>query len=183
MRKPNLLCPDKKIDDSNLAKHSAELRAHAESIGLDGCCRWLADFGVNEQESWKEIRSLLEEVTFREFKKAYSRACKTIAESDLVRATVRETAPGGAMLPGYRWRVQADDGRLLWAVIPAAICTSKRPTLLVGQTVFVRVHISDPEICSINLAESRVKWVGEMKLRRMAAESNETRRDQNKDQT
>lgn len=92
------------------------------------------------------------------------------SESDLISAVVTKTAPGGAMLPGHRWRVQLADGRLMWAVVTARVRTLKIPTLQVGQNVNVRLHTSDDETCSVDLGSSPVEWVGPMKLERMAAQ-------------
>ena len=173
MEKQKLLGPNMKrevIDDSTLVRDSAKSRAYAASQGVDGCCNQLAEFGVKEQEAWKWIRSHFEGFSFGDFKRAYSRACKMITDSTLVRATVKKAAPGGAMLSGHRWRVETDDGLQLWAVITARVRTTKIPTLQVGDTVFVRVHSNDAETCSVDLAESPVQWVGSMKLKRMAEE-------------
>ncbi|MCA9068327.1 MAG: hypothetical protein KDA84_05360 [Planctomycetaceae bacterium] len=156
------------IDDSKLAQDSAKCRAHAEALGLNDCCQRLSVFGMNLQESWNWIRLYLKEVSFRDFNKAYDRELMMVSNSNLIRAIVKETAPGGAMLPGHRWRIETEDGRLLWGMITAKVRTLKVPTLQVGETVFIRIFSSDPEICSIDLSESPVRWVGKMKLQRMA---------------
>lgn len=91
-------------------------------------------------------------------------------ESELISAVVTKAAPGGAMLPGHRWRVQLADGRLMWAVITARVHTLKIPTLQVGQSVSVRLHTSDDETCSVDIGSSPVEWVGPKKLERMAAQ-------------
>lgn len=69
--------------------------------------------------------------------------------------TVTKTGPAGT----FPWRVRADDGRLLWAVMTAKVHTLKVPTLQVGGRLRVEPSPTESDVCRVVLENSPVIWV------------------------